>query len=323
MMAMAVARKCSHRRILTGTALDNSPLHAWSQYQLLEPGCLGFDTYSDFKDHHSVYELKRNFKTGRSYPVLKEYRNLEEMRERMARLSSVVLRSDCEDLPDLIRSRRKVELTEKLRDVYRTLHGAFEVEVDGQELSIGENTNRMVKLQQVLSGWLKDEYGRVHDLGYASRLDALVEETEAVAGKVIVWCAFHEDMDRVVAALTARGHRLVEYHGRISEAGKLAARRAFEPGAQNDVKALVGFPTAGLDLSEAEKIVWYSHTFDAIKRSQADERATKMGGRNIPVVDLVAGGVDEYILDNVLEKVSLADALTRDGMKAVLQKVRL
>lgn len=324
MMAMALAKKCAYRRILTGSALENSPLRAWSQYQLLRPEALGFETYGDFKSHHAVYEMKKNWKTGKSYPVLDRYDNLDELRDRMARYSSVVLREDCEDLPDIIPSRREVELTESLTDVYKKLHGSFEVDLGGDEpVSIGENTNRLVKLQQVLSGWLRDEYGDVHDLGANPRLDALVDEAELVAGKVIVWCAFHEDMDRAAATLRARGHKVVEYHGRVSEAGKLAARQAFEPGSENDVKALVGFPTAGLDLSQAEKIVCYSHTFDAVKRVQANERATKMGGRNIPVVSLVAGGIDSYVLDNLDQKRSLADALTREGMKAVLDKVRI
>lgn len=324
MMAMALAKKCAYRRILTGTALENSPLRAWSQYELLEPGALGFATYGDFKAHHAVYELKKNWKTGNSYPVLDSYRNLDELRERMARYSSVVLREDCEDLPDIIPSERQVELTEEILDAYRKLHHDFEIDLGGDEpVSIGENTNRLIKLQQVLSGWLKDEYGDVHSFSTNPRLDALVDEVELVAGKVIVWCAFHEDMDRVSAALRARDHEVVEYHGRVSDAGKLAARQAFEPGAQNEVKALVGFPTAGLDLSEAEKIVWYSHTFDAVKRVQANERATKMGGRNIPVVSMVAGGMDSYVLGNLDDKRTLADALTREGMKAILEKVRI
>lgn len=324
MMAMAIARKSAYRRILTGTVVENSPLRAWSQYELLGTNTLGFETYGDFKEHFAVYETKKN-RAGQSYPTLKEYQNLDELRLLMSKTSSVVLRSDCEDLPDLIQSRRQVELTEKILDVYRTLHKSFEVElIEGDDpVSIGENTSRLTKLQQVLSGWLKDEYGQIHDLGANARLEAMIDEVELVAGKVIVWCAFHEDMDRVAAALRARDHKVVEYHGRVSNAGKLAARQAFEPGAENDVKALVGYPTAGLDLSEAEKIVNYSHTFNAVKRTQADERATKMGGRNIPVVSLVAGGVDEYVLDNLTEKKTIADELSREGMREILRKVKL
>lgn len=322
-MAMALSRKSKYKRILTGTALDNSPLHAWSQYELLSSGSLGFGKYSEFKRHHAVYEMQKA-RNGRSFPVLVEFVDLDGMRDKMSVLSSVVLREDCEDLPALIPMIREIQTTEEQQRIYDEFRRSFEVCIQDKEVSIGENTMRMIKLQQVLSGFVKDEYGDIHNIpGANPKLEAMIDEAELSAGKVIIWCNFHEDMDRVCATLRARKHEVVEYHGRIDAAGKLLARQAFEPGAENDVKALVGYPTAGLDLSEAEKIIWYSHTFDAIKRGQADERATKMGGRNIPVIDFIAGGVDTYITDNVKQKVSVADAMTREGMKTVLEKVKL
>jgi hypothetical protein len=58
-------------------------------------------------------------------------------------------------------------------------------------------------------------------------------------------------------------------------------------------------------------------------RSQADERATEVGGRNVPVVDLVAAPVDEYVLDTVMEKVDVAEDVSRSGLKRVLQRLGL
>ena len=322
-MGRAVAKRGIYRRILTGTPVDNSPLHAFSQYELLKKEALGHDTYEAFKQRYAIYktQTKRN---GQSYPVLDKYRYLEELRDKMAEYSSVVLRSDCHDLPDLIPMQREFELTEEQKRLYRELHTQYEFEIGSGIATLNENTQKLNKLQQVVSGFMIDEYGEVHNIpGGNPRLDALVHEAELCAGKVVIWCAFREDMDRVVARLNQRGHKTVEYHGRISAADKKKARQAFAPGAENDVKALVGYPTAGLDLSSAEKILWYSHTFDAIKRQQADERATAMGGENVPVVDFTASGVDRYILSNVKEKISIGDALSRDGMKEALQRMKI
>jgi len=323
-MARSVAKRCLYRRTLTGTPFDNSPLHAFSQYELLEPGALGFRTYELFKDRYAVYKQGYNRRTKRSYPTLDKYINQDELASKIAKWSSAVLRSDCEDLPDLIPIRREIELTEEQKRLYEELHHLFEFEINNETVTIGENTQKLVKLQQVVSGFMMDEFGDVHDIpGGNPRLEALIEEVELCAGKVVVWCAFREDMDRVCEALRARKHEVVEYHGRVNAVDKKKAREAFAPGAENDVKALVGYPTAGLDLSEAEKIMWYSHTFDAIKRQQADERATAMGGQNVPVIDFVAPGVDAYILSNVKDKVSIADALSRDGLKEVLKRIRV
>ena len=323
-MARAIIKKCDYRRILTGTALDNSPLRAFSQFELLRPEALGFRTFEMFEERYAHYVMEKT-RDGRNYPRLDSFRNLEELRERMARYSSVLLRSDCEDLPSLIESAREIDMTEQQLKAYRDLHKQFTIELeDGTEVSVGENTSRLIKLQQVGSGFIKDEYGRTFNIpGGNPRLDAVVQETYLTPGKVIIWCAFHEDMDRVAAELRKQGHKVVEYHGRVSNSDKAEVRKLMAPGAENDVKAMVGYPTAGLDLSGAGKIIWYSHTFDAIKRTQADERATAIGGENVPVEDFIANPTDLYIRDTVKQKVTVGDMLTREGMKEVLRRVKI
>lgn len=323
-MARAFAKRCPYKRILTGTPVTNSPLHAFSQFELLAPKALGYQTFGDFKDRYAIYEYEQNRK-GQQYKVLKEYQRLDEMRENMAPWCSVVRRNDCHDLPDLVRTPRSVIPSDEQLRLYREIHNQFYMlSLDGQEVSIGENTSKLIKLQQILSGFLVDEFGDVYDVpGPNPRLDALSDEVHMASGKVIVWCRFRQDMDRVVARLTADGHEVVQYHGRVSAEEKAKARKLFAPGAENDVKALVGYPTVGLDLSAANGIIWYSHMFDAIMREQADERATAVGGGNVRVIDLIAPGVDEYILDNVLKKVSVAEDLAGTGMQDVLRRIEL
>jgi hypothetical protein len=322
-MARALKRKCNFRRILDASVVTNSPLHAFSQFELLEEGALGFDTYAEFRDTYAEYEEKRNNK-GQKYTKLKGYRNLEDLRERMAKFSSVVLREDCEDLPDIIPLPRPIELTDEQVRLYRELHNQFTLDLNGREVSIGENTARLVKLQQIVSGYLRDEFGEVHEIpGPNPRLEAMADEMSLGHGKAIIWCAFHEDIRRVVARLTADGHKVVQYHGRMSTAAKLASEIAF----RNDPDIhLVGQPKSGgrgLDFSEGDWMMWYSHTFDAIVREQGDERATEVGGKNILRVDLIAPGIDQYILGNVDDKLTVADAVARTGMKEVLRRLRI
>jgi hypothetical protein len=313
--ARARARHCPYVRILSGTPLDNSPLHAWSQFEILQPSALGFGKYANFKAYFSEYEMQKH-RNGRSYPKLVGYKNLEVLHKRVGKWSSIVTRDMCTDLPDLVPYVRIVKLSESQRSAYREITNSFIAHVDGTEISVGEATSRMVKLQQIASGFIIDEYKDVHPFDDNPRLEALVEEVQSTKGKTIIWCAFQEDMDRVVEALKKAGRKPLEYHGRVSAKSKMFAREAFAPEAENDYTDLVGHPKSGgegLDLSGAGKIIWYSHTFDAIVRSQADERATAIGGLNIPVVDFIAAPVDKYIRDKVIMKITIADALTRHG----------
>ncbi len=322
-MIRALANKCQAKRILSGTSVTNSPLHAWSQYELLEQEALGFKRYKDFKNRYAEYTTETT-RQGRNYEKLVSYRNLDELRDKMAPWSSVVLRSDCNDLPDLIRRTRSISINDEQVRVYRELRDQFLLEIGDDRISIGENSIRLAKLQQVLSGFIIDEYGDLYDIpGINPRLEAVSDEVYLSPGKVIVWCRFRHDMDLVSERLMADGHKVVQYHGRISDTEKARVRRLFEPGAENDIKVLVGYPTVGLDLSAASEIIWYSHTFDAIMREQADERATAIGGRNVSLVEITAGGVDDYILDNVTEKISVAEALAGEGLKKVLRRIKI
>ncbi len=324
-MARALAKRCLFKRNLTASVITNTPLAAWAQYELLKPGCLGFTKYGDFKNHHATYRIE-NSRQGKPYPVLDEYKNLDELQSRLADWSSVVLRSDCSDLPALVRTPRRIEPTDEQLRVYRELHKQFVIELsDGQEVSIGENSTRLMKLQQVMSGFIIDEFKDLYCIpGPNPRLEAMSDEVYLSSGKVIVWCRFRQDMDAVVKRLLADGHKVLQYHGRTSAADKAYVREVFSiDSEENDYKVLVGYPTLGIDLSAADEIIWYSHTFDAILREQADERATVMCGANTRVTDLWMPGPDEYILENLANKVDIADAVAGTGLRDALTRMIL
>jgi SNF2 family DNA or RNA helicase len=324
-MARAIAKRCPYRRILTGTVITNSPLHAYSQYELLKPGALGFDTYETFKNNFADYELRKN-KAGRRYPALTGYKNLDDLRDKIAPFSSVVLRQDCNDMPDLVLRKRAIEFTKDQKAIYEKLRKRMLLEIEGKEISMNQAAPMLMKMQQVGSGFIIDEYGELTTIpGENPRLEALVEEVTLAPDKVIIWCQFRRDMDLVEERLTKEGFNVVSYHGRTKEEDRAKVRKLFSPNAENDIKALIGHPQSagqGLDFSAASTIIWYTHTFDAILRGQADERATAIGGKNIQVVDIVSPGVDEYILSNVSNKVSISEAVSGTGLKAALERMR-
>lgn len=319
--ARALKRYCRVRRILTGTSVSNSPLAAYSQFELLDDHALGFDTFSDFEGHYAYYVQERT-KGGRSYDRLDHYRNLDDLQERMARWASVVLREDVDDMPDLVMDERTVTLPERLMDAYRTLVKEMILELeDGGEVEAVDGGARLVKLQQMLGGFVVDVDGQVRELVADEdnpRLQAMLDEVRSSDRKVIVWCKYREDIRRVVRALAKEGIRCVEYHGAVhSQAKRQQAIDAFngDPG----VRVFVGQPKAGgqgLDLSAADLILWYSHTFDLIERDQANERATQIGGKTVTIKDFVTPGtVDEYILSNLSEKRSVSESLAGRGLR--------
>lgn len=322
-MARGISHHVAEKIIMSGTAGDGSPLATFSQFELLARSALGYVKYSDFKSQYSDW-VTETTQSGRQFPKFDGYKNLDELRERIAKWSSVVTRDDA-DMPDLEFETVDVQPTDKQREVYRDLRATFITELRDKEVSIGEQTMKLIKLQQVFSGFLVDEYKERHLIpGKNPRLAALIEQAAMAKGKCIIWANFQFDMDVVAAALRKLKFGVVEVHGRVSNTKKEANRKAFNE--DRNVKFLVGHPQAGgrgYDLSAASTIMFYSHGMKARLRRQAIERASEEGGKNIRIMDFVAPGPDKYILKLTQDHIDIADDLVGRGLQAVLKGLRL
>jgi hypothetical protein len=333
-MSRALARKTVVRRILDGTMLHNSPLHAFAQFELLERAALGFQAYESYKNtkgqhipgflqHFAEFELERR---GRNFvPVITGLRNADELRERIAGFSSVVLRSDCVDLPSVVPERRKIPLSAEQERVYREVQKQTKIEVErGEVVGINAQAAKVGKLQQVVGGWLIDEDGTRHKLrGPNPRLEQLSEDVYMASGKVLVWVQFRHEIEEVVTRLRKDGWEVLEYHGGVSDEDKAYVRVRFPE--EKDKIVVVGQPQSGgrgVELP-ASVIIWYSHTNNTIIRAQADERATVMGGGDVKLIDYQAPGVDGYMLDRLANNMSIADDIAGRGLKAVLRQLEL
>jgi hypothetical protein len=319
-MARAFARRAAKRLILSGTMLTGSPLAAFSQFEILEKGALGFGTYQEFKDHFAVYETQHA--RGRSFQKIVGYKNLDDLRDRIAKYSSVVLRSET-DMPDLEFDSVQFEPTEEQIDIYKGLRESFLIDLDEGTISVGERAPRFQKMQQVFSGFVNDEYrSRVLIPGLNPRLDATAHQCFLAPGKFIVWCEFQADIDFVTKRLREDGMKIVEYHGRVSDKQKKANLVAFNT--DSSIDGFVGHVQAGgrgLDISVASTIINHSHTFKARMREQSLERASKIGGGNIRVVDIFCNGPDQYILKTTASRTRVADSVVGSGLRQILMGV--
>lgn len=319
-VARALAKKCQYRRILTGTPVSNTPLAAFSQFELLKPGALGCKTYSEFKAKYVVYTQQKT-RGGRQFETVDHYINQDDLRDRISKWSSVVLKKDS-GIPPLNGLVRNFEMTPKMRKTYDNLIKTYMLEdaaYDG-----GARAN---KLRQITRGWYYDEEGKVVELVKEEdnpAIKTLLREIQGSAegSKAIIWCERRHDIAMVVRALKKLNSRsVVEYHGAIKPDERQAAVDSFNM--YKSVTDFVGQPRAGgvgLDLSEADMIIWFSHTDDLIIREQASERASQVNGPIIDVIDLEClDSIDENVLTSHRNKRSMADELAGAGLKYILE----
>lgn len=346
--ARRLAKAAKFVTLESGTPILNSPLRAYAMFKvLLEDGLVpeseiakgkarkarGLDAYlyEDFVQYFSeivVEKQKARSVRRRAYKKIKDYRRLDELRTLMAPHASVVLRSDVKDMPPLLDVERTIIMSDLQRTAYMEMVSKHLLEINtaeknGESIKAMDAGARMIKLQQIINGYIKDtETGKIIDIDpHAPIYEALVEQVSGtLPGKTIVWCRFREDIARCVQRLKRSGFGVLEFHGGIPNSKREPIRKAFIDNPKYSV--LVGQPAAGgegRDFSAADTIVFFSSTPNAIHVEQAKERGTKKGGHTVTIVRFrTRGTVDDRNWELADGKVRLADTVSGQGLKALL-----
>lgn len=333
------------KRILTGTVLTNSPLDAYAQYKFLSENIIGFNTNAGFKSHFSVIEKQTswNAKTQapQEYDKVVAYRNIEEMVKLVRPYTYFIRKEDCLDLPDKIFETIYVDLTTEQKKMYdgMVLDGLakvresnlgvdFEVpegmtpdeelwwfikQSQGELLGIVKSENALttlLRLQQIIGGWVNDDLGNVHELK-SNRMTALLDLVDDIEGSVIIWARFRPELENIAALLKEKYGKgaVVEYHGGIDTDDRIDAVQNFQ---DEKAKFFVSNPHSGgigLTLTAATNVIYYSNDFSYETRKQSEDRAHRIGQKNnVTYFDLIAmGTVDEKIVKALKEKELMAE----------------
>jgi len=315
----------------TGTAILNSPLRWYSMAKIMDDNALGpefqGDCYEKFFRTFAEVEVDPGARPGRvkrrAYKKIKGYRKLDEIQVMMANYASVVLREDIGDMPELIHTERPVVMSEKQRRAYLEMVSRHLVEIETEQVTAVDAGARMMKLQQILNGYIKNEDAIIEIDPDAPIYTALSEEVGGtLPGKSIVWCRYREDIRRVCARLKKDGYQVLEFHGGVPTDKREGVRLAF----QNDPRytVLVGQPAAGgegRDFSAADAIIFFSSTPNAIHYEQAKERGTLIAGHSVSIVRIrTRGTVDDRNWEIVDGKITMADTVSGRGLRDLLMR---
>lgn len=90
----------------------------------------------------------------------------------------------------------KTQMTDKQRDYLKELKETAAIEGKFELTNMG---NIITKAQQISNGWLEDDKGGVEyfESGKVDRLCLLVDELLQTTYKMVIWCAFRKDIERL------------------------------------------------------------------------------------------------------------------------------
>lgn len=317
---MAAGKHADYRRVMTGTPVSNSPFDVYTQLKFLDPDVwrrMGCGTFAAFRATFGVWiEHERN-DNGQKFKQLVDFQNLAILNKVVDRMGSRLLKDDVLDLPPKLYSKRTFDMVPEQRRIYDELKREFVIWLDsGDAITAPLAITRMLRLQQVTSGYCPTDDGGILRITPNARLACLMDLLEDVPHQAIVWAKFRDDIKQISEAIGP--DNCVVYDGSVSQSDREVRRAAFKAG---DAQYFVANPAAageGLTLHMAKTVVYYNSTYKLGDRLQSEDRAHRAGMDDRPVqyIDIVAAGtIDRAILRALRTKVDLAAQVTGDKIR--------
>jgi len=349
--------RAKQRMVLTGTPITNTVLDLYTQFEFLGEGSSGFTTATGFRQFYGVFD-DRNRETG--FAKLVGVQNLPFMRERLARLSLIIKKSEVlKDLPDKQYDVYEVEMSEEQAKLYAVVQEAVIAEIKDEldesknrEMSVNNILTKMLRLAQVTSGFavydaVYNESGdclrekMVDRLDPNPKIETLVEilKEKERKDKTIVWATFVQDIKSISGRLHVEGIDSVVFYGATKDSDREDAVRRFNEDPK--CKVFIGNPAAGgtgLNLlgyppghphedlydTNANHVIYFSQNWSMPARAQSEDRCHRRGTREpVRITDLmIPETIDEVIRQRVTSKIDIANSVAdvRELLKNIFKR---
>lgn len=315
------------RYILSGTPILNRLTDVHSQFEFLDQNQT-FGPLKEFQKEYFIKNLemvrvtrteKRN--TGRKTKVIKRLIPKvgagQAIRSKIEETGMIIKKEECLDLPPLIVKPVYFEMPDKARDEYLEVQkGIIELLKGEKHYEIMNILARIMKLQQVSSGWLKDDDGNIHELDH-TRQQRLIEILHLLQDrnieKLLIWTVFVHDYQVVKNACNAVGYSSVLCTGQQNNTQKDQAVAEFM---QGDANVFIGNPQSagiGINLTVANVAIIYNRSFRLEDLLQAQARCHRIGSEvhdKVVQIDLIAENtIDEEIFERLNYKKKISDSV--------------
>lgn len=302
-----------YRLALTGTPIANGIENLFSIYKAIDDTVFG-KSWQNFQSRYL------NMGGYGGYQIV-SYRNTDEVEQKLAESSFRISLKDARGEPEIDNVVIDIELSDKARKAYEELRKYAIAEVEGRDeegnevrgtaLSRIVLTN-IIRLQQVTSGFIKIDDGRIVDVS-DDKLNTALDITSDVLSqdkKAVIFCRYTRDIDRLREALSCLSHRVRSYviDGRNKNERDKNIEAFWEEGPAVLI-AEVAVASLGIDLSCADTAIFYSLDFDLINYTQS--RARMLLNKNrVTFYHLVCTNtVDEKVYRTLANKESFAKRL--------------
>jgi len=289
--------------MMTGTPVPNAPTDAWAMCRLVNPASVP-GSFRLFQE--TVMRPAGPYKW-----VAKE--GAMDMVWAAMQPAVRFKKADCLDLPPMTYNNRYCELSKEQLATFEQLRKTMKHENDAVTITAANAAVKVVKLQQVCCGIVKDDSGDPVILNDKPRVDVLMELLEEIPGKVIVFVPFLFVMARLKQVIDTK-YSSVIVNGSVNQTERSRIFHEFQND-PNGPKVLIAHPKTtahGLTLTAASNIIWYAPIFSIEDYEQANARILRKGQKQECTITHIGAHPFEWAIFKVLQNKAQLQALLLD-----------
>ncbi len=294
--------RVSQRIGLTGTPMAHSPMDVYAQFRALDKSIYG-TSFTRFRSRYAILG-------GFSNHQVVAFQNLDELHQKFYSIAYRVTADDVLDLPETINIYDRCVFDSKARKTYDDLERDFIVDLDEGVITASNVLSRLLRLQQVTSGFGRTEDGLDVPLSSAKR-DLLRDILEDIGKEpVVVFCRFRWDLDTIRSVADKLDMPCFEVSGRVKDLDQWKTQ-----GGVLAVQIQAG--GLGLDLTKARYAIYYSLGFSLGDYLQSRARLHRPGQTDtVKYIHLmVADSVDERVISALSKREDVIKSILERGIK--------
>jgi len=299
-----LGNKIKYKLILTGTPVTQSPLDLFAQYKFLNSSIYG-DGITKFKDKYAEID---------DFGRVIKYKNLDELSDKAHSIAYRVRKEDVLDLPPYVDEVMYCELNES-RKAYDEIKAEVKLAFSKNHIVIYDDVlAQLQRLSQIAGGFYSetDKFGerKIVQIGTEklNLLKGIVVEFP-VDKKFVIFCRYLSE----ISAISQMFDDLKITNQVITGATKMELRNDILDRFKFDkeLRCLilnVQVGSVGIDLTSADTMIYYSHSYSYADYIQSRSRIHRNGQVNkCTYIHLIARDtIDERVMESLEEKSDVA-----------------
>lgn len=292
-----IGQNSKYRFALTGTPTHNKPLDIFGIARFLDDGVFGKNWYN-FKYTYGIW-------TGPNNVILRGYKNLDTLAEKIKSFSYIVETEDVIDLPKERHITIPICMDKDSEKIYYKLEKDFIVAYNDSHIITDNILTLFLRLQQMTGGAVRTEDGQVYNFssGKKEAFQILVEEIGNTP--FVVFYKFNSDLNNIKEVLKQQDIAYCQLNGQVNELD------LFNNGKAQAILVQTSSGSAGIDLTRAPIGIYYSISWSKGDYSQTLGRIRRVNQQNDSVTYyhlITKNTIDEDIYEAIHSNLDL----TRD-----------